>query len=314
MSARISPDLIALAHSVDLRAVALKYGARLKGGPAEFEGPCPRCGGRDRFSINARKGVFHCRHCGVGGDVIRLVEHVEGCTFPTAIERLTGERPRLSPIIMRAPAPKAFNDAKLNLARADRIWKETLPIAGTDGESYLARRGIVLDGVPDRGGLRWHPECPWGPWPATKPCIIARYTDTVTAEPRGIWRRPLTGETPKALGPSKNCVIRLWPDDAVEMGLVLGEGVETTLAAATRITHLGALLQPAWAAGTAGNMTDFQVLPGIEALTLLVDHDRNCVGQDASEACARRWLDAGREVARLMPGTTDCDFNDLVMA
>jgi hypothetical protein len=32
------------------------------------------------------------------------------------------------------------------------------------------------------------------------------------------------------------CVIRLWPDDMVELGLVLGEGVETTLAAATRIT------------------------------------------------------------------------------
>ena len=44
---------------------------------------------------------------------------------------------------------------------------------------------------------------------------------------------------------------------------MLGEGVETTLAAATRIEHRGTLLQPAWAAGSAGNMAKFPVLTGI---------------------------------------------------
>ena len=38
-------------------------------------GPCPKCGGDDRFSINTDKQVFNCRGCNVGGDVIELVEH-----------------------------------------------------------------------------------------------------------------------------------------------------------------------------------------------------------------------------------------------
>jgi Toprim domain len=94
---------------------------------------------------------------------------------------------------------------------------------------------------------------------------------------------------------------------------VLGEGVETTLAAATRITHRGTYLRPAWAAGSSGNMATLPPLTGIESLTLLVDHDGNGAGERAAEQCARHWSDAGKEVIRLMPGELGDDFNDLVV-
>ena len=103
----------------------------------------------------------------------------------------------------------------------------------------------------------------------------------------------------------------VWPDECVEQGLVLGEGVETVLAAATRIERLGTLLRPAWAAGDTSHMRDFPVLAGIEALTLLVDHDANSAGQNAAAECARRWAAAGREVIRLTPRQSG-DFNDIV--
>jgi hypothetical protein len=109
------------------------------------------------------------------------------------------------------------------------------------------------------------------------------------------------------------CVIRLWPDEAVELGLVLGEGIETTLAAATRIEHKGTLLQPAWAAATAGNMEKFPVLVGIESLTLLVDADESGTGQRAADKCSARWTAAGREVIRLVPRALGVDFNDLIV-
>ena len=124
--------------------------------------------------------------------------------------------------------------------------------------------------MPDHGGLRWHPTCPWEG--GTKP-VRRALTTAVDNKPRGIWRRPIDGTKPKALAPTAGCVNRLWPDAAVETALVLGEGVETTLAASTRIEHRGTLLQPAWAAGSAGNMANFPVLSGIEALTILVDND-----------------------------------------
>jgi|SRR6516162_2726816 hypothetical protein len=103
----------------------------------------------------------------------------------------------------------------------------------------------------------------------------------------------------------------VWPDECVEQGLVLGEGIETVLAAATRIERFGTLLQPAWATGDCGHMRDFPVLPGIEALTLLVDHDCNHAGQNAAAECAARWRAAGCEVIRLTPRRNG-DFNDIV--
>ncbi|MFW8636693.1 DUF7146 domain-containing protein [Cribrihabitans pelagius] len=65
--------------------------AGVKFGKREAGGPCPKCGGDDRFSINFRKGVYNCRFCG-GGDHIGLVQFVLDCTFMEAIEVLEGER------------------------------------------------------------------------------------------------------------------------------------------------------------------------------------------------------------------------------
>jgi putative DNA primase/helicase len=48
---------------------------------------------RDRFSINTQKQVFNCRGCGKGGDVIDLVQHIDGVDFVTACTTLTHEAP-----------------------------------------------------------------------------------------------------------------------------------------------------------------------------------------------------------------------------
>jgi Toprim domain len=257
--------------------------------------------------------------------------HLDGCLFNEACETLTGE-PRPGGNGARAPDPqrerreheqrarierdRAQREAaareyeRLQLQHAEQAWREASPTLAPPALDYLARRGIVLDDVPEGAGLRWHPRCRWET--GTAPCIVARYTDVLTGEPRGIWRRPITGEKPKTLGLMGGCVIRLWPDDWIAEGLVIGEGVETTLAAATRIEHRGTLLRPAWAAGCAGNLEDFPILPGIEVLTILVDHDASGTGQKAAQACAQRWFAAGREVIRLMPGNPGADFNDVV--
>ena len=141
--------------------------------------------------------------------------------------------------------------------------------------------------------------------------ISAQAYDAVTGEPRGIWRRPIDGGKPKALGPMGGCVIRLWPDESVTAGLVIGEGPETVLAAATRCISRGALLQPAWATGSAGNLEAFPILPGIGTLTILADHDESGRGQEAARRCADRWSKAGREVTICTPRERG-DFNDVV--
>ena len=311
--ARISTDQVREAHHAELHELAtLRYGVHLKRvGAGEYAGPCPSCGGRDRFSVSTKKNIWNCRGCARGGDAIALVKHVDNCSFAQAVLSLTGGP--WTPAAPKRPVPVAGPSVAADdrLGVADRIWREAVSVAGSPGEAYLAGRGIDLTEVPDHGGLRWQARCPWGT--GTAPCIIARYSDALSGAPRGIWRRPINGEKPKSLGPTGGCTVRLWAAELVVEGvLVLGEGVETTLAAATRLIWRGNYLRPAWAAGNANNMAAFPVLPGIESLIILVDHDENGAGERASEACEVRWLAAGRETQRLMPQIAGEDFNDLV--
>ena len=51
--------------------------------------PCPKCGGRDRFSlIDKSKGAVLCRHCFYekNGDFIAAVQWMRDCTFPEALQ------------------------------------------------------------------------------------------------------------------------------------------------------------------------------------------------------------------------------------
>jgi phage/plasmid primase-like uncharacterized protein len=314
----ISTADIERARAVPIEDEVARRGVKLRRSGAELVGPCPLCGGTDRFSVHVKKQVFNCRGCAVGGDVIKLVQHLDGCDFATAIETLVGNTARAQVQVKSAPVQRDDDDdEQLRLEQADKIWRSSSPL-GPDAVIYFLKRGISINDVPGHGGLRYHARCPWRPG-ATTPAIIGRFTTSIGNEPRGIWRRPLTGEKPMTLGPMAGCCIRLWSDEAVEQGLVVGEGVETCLSAATRITHKGTLLQPAWAACVAGNLERFPVLSGIEALTILVDHDHadargRRAGQEAADACAARWSAAGREVTRLTPKALGADFNDVVLS
>jgi putative DNA primase/helicase len=97
---------------------------------------------------------------------------------------------------------------------------------------------------------------------------------------------------------------------------VLGEGVETALAAALEG------LTPVWATMSAGNLAAYPVLAGLEGLTVLVDHDKPnpTTGKRAGRAAAleliRRYNEAGfdpkRDIKVIYPPTEGEDVNDLV--
>ena len=79
----------------------------------------------------------------------------------------------------------------------------------------------------------------------------------------------------------------------------------------------GAWLRPMWALGGTSGLSTFPVLPGVERLTIAVDHDPidpktgRRPGAYAAAVCARRWFEAGRKVTRLTPRELG-DFNDLL--
>jgi phage/plasmid primase-like uncharacterized protein len=106
------------------------------------------------------------------------------------------------------------------------------------------------------------------------------------------------------LGPKAGCVVRAWCDESVTTGLGIAEGVETALSLAHAFT-------PVWACLDAGNLASFPALDGIEVLTIAADHDP--AGIAAAEACAERWIRAGREVRVVLASSPKTDMNDVVL-
>ena len=72
--------LIERARGVRIEDEVERRGIPLRGRGVDRCGPCPVCGGEDRFAINAAKQCFLCRGCGARGDVITLVQHLEAAT------------------------------------------------------------------------------------------------------------------------------------------------------------------------------------------------------------------------------------------
>jgi len=82
-------DWIAQARAVRIEDEVAGRGIKLNGRGPERCGPCPKCGGTDRFAINASKQIWNCRGCQRGGDVISLVQHLDRCTFDAAVATLS---------------------------------------------------------------------------------------------------------------------------------------------------------------------------------------------------------------------------------
>jgi DNA primase len=86
-------DWVARARAVPIEDELERRGIMLKRVGVEQVGPCPKCGGEDRFAANTAKQIFNCRGCDVGGDVIALVQHLDDSDFKAACGKLAGEPP-----------------------------------------------------------------------------------------------------------------------------------------------------------------------------------------------------------------------------
>jgi hypothetical protein len=194
------------------------------------------------------------------------------------------------------------------------LWERAKPIAGTIAETHLAGRDIDVAQLPANisDTLRFHPRCPFEK--THHPCMLALFRDVETDEPAGILRTALTPEGQKidrlSLGRWRGVrVIKLWPAGET---LIVGEGIETVLAAATQLTHNGEPLRPAWAFGPKGGLERFLPLQGVKHLTILADNDVHGGGQTAARNCAQVWAAAGYTARVLTPNRVK-DFNDVVV-
>ena len=282
-----------------------RRGIALRRCGVERVGPCPQCGGRDRFSINIRKQLWNCRGCGRGGDVIDLVRHLDGVGYKEALRILGSDDDR--PIIKPPVLLKPTDTPDANMTKALNIWRET--VAGDPlVDAYFASRKLE---APSSLDVRFHAACPFGN--GRYPCIVCLFRNIHPTAPQAIHRTAIPGGVKLGvltLGPWKGAAIKLSGDEEVEQRLVIGEGLETCLSG----MRLG--FAPVWATGCAGGIADFPALAGIDALTILVDADeadRNDrrAGQDAALECSARWTAEGREVFRVVPRLIGADMADV---
>lgn len=327
----IPAEYIERARATLVEIVIDAHGVRLRRAGAERVGPCPICGGTDRFSINTKKQVFNCRGCGAKGGAIDLEMFLSGSSFADAVERLSGGqgRPSSAPGRLHSTSPQepsqrpsvGDDEDRRALASARRIVAELAPVLGSPGEAYLRdiRRidtAAIADILEHVDAIGWNPAVyfnePGNPLHGQRPgCIVGVMTDPVTAAPTGAISRTYIHNGRK-IGKAKTLgrpvgIVRLTPDDEVLGGLHLSEGLETALAAMS----IG--LRPMWSTGSSGVLAAFPVLPAIEAVTVIVDHDaRSGAGEKSARECEARWRAAGQEVALLMSDAPG-DLNDTII-
>jgi phage/plasmid primase-like uncharacterized protein len=280
---RTFTDLIEQARAVRIEDEVARRGIKLRG-TMDRCGPCPRCGGTDRFAINTRKQCWNCRGCARGGDVVNLVQHLDQCSFAAAVETLAGE-PRLKQPTLAAPtSAKPKTDEEYERAqhrKAAWLWQQRQPIFGSIAETYLcSRRGITCPLPATLGYLA-------PTKPGHHPALIAAFDLAEEIEPGRLATTPrveavhLTLLRPDGSGkadvdPNKIMVggslrlpIVLAPLNDL-FGLAICEGIENGLTV-HQATDLGV-----WCAASASHMPALAAaIPrDAEAITIYADDDK----------------------------------------
>ncbi len=210
-------------------------------------------------------------------------------------------RPRLH--IVHAQSKRDDDEGRINFARS--IWNAGIDPRDTAAEAYLASRLLFLPPELSGAVLRFHPACPWEG--GYLPCLIAAFRDITGNAVTGIHRIRLDQPDlwPKAerkmLGPVAGSAVKL---DPVGKALVIGEGIETAVAA----RQLG--FSPVWAVGSAGAIEKFGPVDGVNRLVILGEND-NGANRKAAAACCLRWQP--HRVSLFAPPAGFKDVNDVLM-
>jgi putative DNA primase/helicase len=269
-------------------------------------GPCPLCGGKDRWRWDNRegRGTWICSKCGAG-DGIALLMQKNGWEFREAAEHIDTVIGSAS-----ADAPKRQRSDREKRDAMSRLWRSSEAIEADDPVGrYLARR-VGLTSFPSclrtAFSARYQSDRP-----SFHPAMIAMVTGPDGA-PSILHRTYLTADgrkasvnAPRRLMPgtvAKGAAIRLAPaGDA----LGIAEGIETALSASALFGV------PCWAAVNAGMLTAWQPPPEVRRILIFGDNDASYTGQAAAYALARRLRSEGFIVDVEVPAEPEADWNDV---
>ena len=282
-------------------------------------GPCPGCGGRDRFRFDDKdgRGTFVCGGGGdlLAGDGFALLTHVHGWTPAEARRFVAGVLGLQSGV--EAPT-RRVQPPKVALASVDyseavhRVWNAARPLTGDcAGSRYLQGRGLALDSYP---ALRTHPALPYwlGREVIHTGAALVGIAQNVDGPAAGLQRIWLDGNDGKAIiehggeglpckkmlsrhvGAMAGAAVRL--GEPTEGRLLVCEGIETGLACRE--------LWPAWPVWCSLSTSGMRALllpENVREVVIAADHDANQAGELAAKALADRLTTVGVTVRIVLP-------------
>lgn len=267
-------------------------------------GPCPLCGGKDRFRFDDRegRGTWFCSQCG-SGDGFTLLKNLNGWTF----NRAAKEEDAIIGTVPAGPIRRERTDeSKVQALR--KVWTESLAVKRGDPVWLYLNRRTGIETVP--ADLRFHPALSHSDG-GRHPAMVGmmRYPD---GKSTSLHRTYLTEAGEKAAvseakkfmagHPLQTAAIRL---SDVRACIGIAEGVETALAASMRFQA------PVWAAANAVLLEAWVPPAGVEQILIAGDNDASYTGQEAAYSLARRLRKEGYTVRVEIPAEAGKDWADL---
>jgi DNA primase len=262
----------------------------------ELKGCCPFHEDRSPSLTIFAGGVrFHCFGCGASGDVLDFVQRFYALNLHEASEMIIGGG---LPNAAHQPHPVPEG---ATVAKAAKIWRNSVPASETPAHFYLRCRGLHLPIPPSIRFARLR----YGARSNLYPCLVALVVSAQN-KPVGVQRTYLTEDGRKAdlrtaklsLGRIRGAAVRLAPADT---RLIVTGGLEDGL---TLQQELGF---PVWAAAGEGNMAAM-LLPDV-VQSVVVGADRDLSGERFARAAAEAFADQGRQARIIRPADGFKDFD-----
>ena len=274
-------------------------------------GPCPMCGGTDRFRFDNKEGAgtFICSQCGAGSGMDLAMKYT-GRPFgevASEIDAILGNT-KIEPDRVRPDMTEAQRQAALR-----ELAQQTVKVRSGDlVDRYLSARGVGQTEYPkalrfaasvrDGGGsLR----------PAMVATVQAADGSNVTLHrtflrPDGMAKAEMA--SPRKLMPGslpEGAAIRLSEYSGGPLGIA--EGIETALSAVELFDI------PAWAAINAHNLSRWAPPEGCTEVAVFADNDPKFAGHAAAWALAHRLSVKNIEVTVHVPERAGDDWNDVLL-
>jgi len=273
-------------------------------------GPCPICGGVDRFRWDNTegRGTYICTHCGAG-DGMKLAMEFTGRGFQEIageIDTILGNH-KFEP---DKPKPEMTADQRKAALRA--VWVETREVKPGDlVDRYLASRGISEVVYPK--ALRFAPSLRDGDG-GVRPCMVAmvgRYGEPrydtmhrtfLASDGRGKAEMASPRKLMPGGVPDGSCVMLSEWTESGPLGIA--EGIETAMAASAMFDI------PVWSAINSTMLAKWWPPVGCDEVVIFGDNDAKFGGQAAAYGLAHRLAVKGIAASVQIPQIAGTDWAD----